>query len=391
MGGRTLRGSQVLCGLLAGILLVAGCAPGSNRTADKLQKDARDAQSFDPSLTFNDLTLEQANEQGKLLWKVKAKQAIYSRDKKVAAVIAPQGEFYQDGKAVFKISGDRSDVIEDGKSIILKGKITAVNLKDGVEIKGNELEWRPSEDVLLVRNKFTGTHKQLNIAANEGKFYSRSRKAQMNGQIVADVKNPKLQLRSEQLTWLLAEEKVTADRPVQIDRYRSNNQIDRATADKAEYDLKTKIASLQQNSQVVMAQPVLQAKSNVLIWNTDLQTITAPQPLNVVNATDQVTISADRGEVQLQEKMAYLNGNVRGFSQKNQANVGADRLTWNLDTQEFEADGNVTYQQANPVFNLVGSQARGRLQDQQVVVTGGPASSDNRVVTEIIPSTFKQN
>jgi LPS export ABC transporter protein LptC len=375
----------IRCGLgLTLLCLVASCAPAGNRTAEKISQDTRDAEVFDRSLTFNDLVLEQADEQGKLLWKVSAKQANYSRDKKQATVTAPNGELYQDGKVVFKISAEKGEVIEDGKTLTLKGQIKAINVQDGVEINGNELEWRPAEDVLYVRQKFTGTHKQLDITAQEGKFFSRSRRAEMTGQIVANVKDPKMQMRTEHLIWLLGEQKVIGEKAMQIDRERSANVIDRASADKAEYDLKTKVATLQENSQVTIADPALQVNSRILRWNPAAQTVVAPEPILVTNRQDQVTIRGNQGEMKFAEKVAFLTGQVRAESQRNQAKVGGDRLTWFLDTQEFEVIGNVTYQQVNPLFNLVGDRAQGRLQDQQVTVTGGP-QSDNRVVTEIIP------
>ncbi|MEB3293755.1 MAG: LPS export ABC transporter periplasmic protein LptC [Synechococcales bacterium] len=368
------------------LCLLMSCAPnGGNRTAEKIAQDTRDAEIFDRSLTFNDLVLEQADEQGKLLWKVSAKQATYSRDKKQATVTTPNGELYQDGKVVFKISAEKGEVMEDGKTLTLKGQIKAIDVQDGVEINGNELEWRPAEDVLYVRQKFTGTHQQLDISAQQGKFFSRSRRAEIAGQIVVTVKNPKMKMRTEHLTWLLGEQKVLGDKPMQIDRERAPQVIDRATADQTEYDLKTKVATLKANSQVTIADPALQVTSQILRWNPEAQTINAPQPITVINSKDQVTIRGNQGEMKLQEKIATLIGQVRGESQRNQAKVEGDRLTWFLDTQEFEVSGNVTYQQVNPLFNLIGDRAQGRLQDQQVTITGGP-QGDDRVVTEIIPN-----
>ena len=40
--------------------------------------------------------------------------------------------------------------------------------------------------------------------------------------------------------------------------------------------------------------------------------------MSAFSTADQVTVSSDRGEIKLKERIAYLNQNVKGTSQKNQ-------------------------------------------------------------------------
>ena len=44
---------------------------------------------------------------------------------------------------------------ENGNVIFLRGNIVARGLKNGSILRGNELEWRPEEDVLIVREDIT--------------------------------------------------------------------------------------------------------------------------------------------------------------------------------------------------------------------------------------------
>ena len=99
-----------------------------------------DAALIDPSLKLTDVDLEQADEKGNLLWKIKAKQAVYNREKKEGTIVALQGELYQEGKVAFKISADKGEIKGDGKVIMLIENITAVNVKDEVELKGKDME-----------------------------------------------------------------------------------------------------------------------------------------------------------------------------------------------------------------------------------------------------------
>jgi LPS export ABC transporter protein LptC len=132
--------------ILIPLILLTACLPNRSRTADTLTQGSNDIQKFDNSLKFSNVTLEQADEKGKLWWKVKAAEATYSKDKKTATVEKPEGELYQDGKPIFKIAAAKGEVIQDGKSIMLRGQITATDLKDGTILQGQEIEWKPTED-----------------------------------------------------------------------------------------------------------------------------------------------------------------------------------------------------------------------------------------------------
>jgi LPS export ABC transporter protein LptC len=377
--GRSSR--VVLSGLI--ILGLLGCQPNADRAAQELTKNSKDIQSFDNSLTFSNIVLQESDLKGSLLWKMNAAQATYSKDKKNALVVKPNGELYQDGKAVFKLVADKGEVIQDGKSLVLKGQITATDLRDGTVMKGNEIEWKPAEDTLFVRNQFSGARKDMAIKGKEGKFISRKRLAEVTGQVVVDGKKPAVQFRSEALNWDLEKEIITSVKPLQFEK-RENQQItDRASAAQGNINLKTKVATLTQSAQVNLKSNY-QINSDQLVWRFDDQVLTADKPLTVVNPADQVTLTANQGSMTLKDNMANLVGNVHGTRQGNQ-DVNADTVAWNLSTQAFTANGNVTYRQNNPPTSLVGTQATGRMEDQQVVVTGGP-EGDNRTIMEIVPN-----
>lgn len=368
--------------LLLVVLLVGTSACGrekNKRTADKLAQDSSAVQSFENNLTFNDVTLEQVNEQGKLLWKVKAKQARYSKDQKIATVQAPEGELFQDGKLVYKIKARTGEVRKDGQTILLKEQIVATDVQSGAILQGNELEWQPKEDILWVRNNLTGTHPQLQASAREAKAYSRSRRMEFFGQVVAKSKDPALGFKTEHLVWQIAQQLVTADKPVQIDRYTGEVVTDQALGNQAEVNLKTKVATLKQDAQLSLADPPLQIGSNSMVWDLNAQTVASDQPVQVLHREQQVTLTGNQGRVELEPRIFYLTGNVQGQGQRKQSQLAADQLTWYIPTQQIDATGNVVYSQVDPPFNLKGPRASGTLQDQNIVVSGG------RVVTEIIP------
>jgi LPS export ABC transporter protein LptC len=378
--------------IIAGIALLAAIAGGIYWIFQPKQNGLKsssggDAGLIDPSLKLDDLVLEQAGDDGQLLWKLKAKKASYNRDKKEGEILDLSGELYQDGKPAFKISAKKGSIVGDGKVLMLKDNIIAVAIKDGVELKGNEMEWKPKQDLMTIKNKFTATHKKMNLEAKEGEYFSRKRQANLSGAIVVNVKEPKLKLQTEKLTWLLEPETIESNSPIAIERTPEKGIVDRAKAEKGSYNLKTNVAKLETNVTIAMAKPNLNVTGQELTWDTKQQIIMAPKPMTAFSPVDQVTISGDLGEVKLKERIAYLNQNVKGSSQKNQSNIATDRLTWFLDSQTFEAEGNIVYRQANPAANLVGKTAKGNLNTQDIIISGGN-ESDNRVIIDIVPNNL---
>lgn len=359
------------------VLGLVGCGD-PHRTANKATQDTSSVQNVESNLTFNDVTLEQADEQGRSVWKVKAEEATYSKDKKVAQVQKPTGELFQDGKPVYQVIAQHGEIQQDGKQLFLKGQIVATDPRNGLVLRGNELEWRPQSDLLIVRNQLTGTHRQVQAVAQEARVFSRAGRIELQGRVVAKATEPALQLRTEQLIWQIRAQKLIGDRPVQIDRYKGKTITDRATANSSEVNLKTKVATLRQNAQLKLLEPPLDIASNSMSWNLNKETVTANQPVRMVHRQEQVTLTAKQGRMDLQKEVVYLTGDVHGVGQRRQS-INAKALTWYLPSQLVEANGDVVYRQVEPPASFTGQKAVGKIQDQTIVVSGG------RVVTEIIP------
>lgn len=360
--------------------LLTACHSQS-RTEKKLQKDTT-ASQIEGSLVFNNVTLDQADAKGRPLWKVKAKQATYTKDKKVARVEKPTGDLFQDGKIVLQVTADRGEILGDGQKIFLKGHITAIDTRNGAVFRGGGLEWLPKADLLIVRNNLQGSHPQLQASAKEGKYFTRKQQLELQGSVAAIAKNPDLQMKTEHLLWLIKDQKVIGNQHLQMERYKVRTVTDRVEADNSEVNLNTKIATLRQNVQLTSVDPPLLMSSNSAVWNMNTELVTSDQPLRIIQQKENVMLTANRGLVDLQRKVANLTGGVQGVGSRNQAKLFANQLTWEMPTQNIQASGNVMYQQVNPPFSTTGPTAVGRLQDQSIVVSSAPG---NRVVTEIIP------
>jgi LPS export ABC transporter protein LptC len=365
------------------LLLPTACGGNRNQTADKIAQDSKKLQEdFDNSLTFSDLTLEGFDKQGRLWWKVKANKASYSKDKKIARVDKPAGELYQDGKPTLQVSAQSGEVNQDGQSIFLRGNVTAIDKRNGLLMKGSEAEWQPKNDLLIVRGGMTGTYKGTNVAAQGGQFLTRAKRLELTGNVTAVSQKPAALFKSDRVVWLVDQKKLMSDRPVQIAGNLPGSQSNSvATSGQGSVDLNSKTATLNQGTQITLTNPPIQVSGNALVWNLNSKTVVSDSPITLYSPKQGVRITGDRGRMDINTKTAYLNGNIRGVGERNKSTLAADSVTYNLNSEEFVAEGNVNYKQANPSFNLTGPRAVGKMQDQTVVVNGG------RVVTQFDPST----
>lgn len=371
-------------GVVLAIVMVGmfGCTsqppPETNVEAEQPQTE----DEVDNSLTLDDVTLEQANEQGQLLWRVQSKQASYSRDNRVAKVIQPAGELFREGKLLYKVEAQQGEVYQDSKRIVLRDQIVVTDVERELVLRGNQLEWIVDQEILVMRNGVSGEHKQGKVAASEIQVFNKEQRMELWNKVVITANNPVVQVRSDHVIWQWDQEKLISKQKVEIDRYQDQTITDRGVAGEAEVDLNTQVTTLKQNVQIALSQPPLQIASNEIKWNYQDQTIASPQPLTLIHREEQVTFTANQGYGNLEQERFDLTGNVVAIGQKRQAQLNTDQVTWYVGQQQFEAQGNVVYRQMDPPLSLSGQTAQGELMSETIVISGGDG---NQVVTEFVP------
>jgi LPS export ABC transporter protein LptC len=368
---------------LVAVTGLSACSGGTNQQL-QAQKDKANRKPIEGNLVFNNFTLDQADERGLPLWQVKAKQASYTQNKKRAKVEKPTGKLFQDGQLVLEVSADRGEVWEDGKQVFLQGQIVAKDPRNGTVMRGQQLEWRPQEDVLIVRQQITGTHAKIQATAREARYFTRPQQMELQGQIVAVSADPPLQLRTEQLIWQMPQQQVIGNSPIQIDRYQGKTITDRVAGNSGAVNLKTKTVTLKQNVQLKSINPPLDIVGDSAIWNLNAETVVSDSPVRIWHPQEELTATGNSASIDLRQKIAVLAGNVRAIEHRNRGTLATDRLRWNIATGQIQADGKVIYQQAKPPLKLTGASGLGKLQNQTFVVRG---SGSSRVVTEIIPES----
>ena len=341
-------------------------------------------------LTFRAVTLEQPDENGKKLWTVKGTEVTYSPDRQIAFVTAPDGELYQDGVIIYRVKAETGEIRENGKVIFLWGNIVATGVESGAVLRGNELEWRPDEDRLIVRNRLTGSHPQIQALAQQAEVFNREKRILLTGDVEANTvvedpaQEPWLKLQTQQLEWFWGNEFLASEEPLRVEQFKLNQITEFVTSQQGQVDLAANVVTLNQDVEMQLLEFPLQVTSQEMVWRVDDDQVQVNQPLRMVEPEQQVVVTANQGVMDLEQELVVLTQNVNAQGQRNQSQLMSDLLTWNIPQQTVVAEGNVDYQQVDPEFHLKGPRAFGQLEDQRIVVSGG------RVVTEIVPNQTRR-
>jgi LPS export ABC transporter protein LptC len=348
-------------------------------------------EEVETGLTLRNVTLEQPDENGVLLWRVKAEEATYSPDRSVAMFTRPDGELFQDGEVIYNVTADTGEMRDNGNTIVLRGNIVAKGIQNGVVLRGKEMEWRPQEDVLVIRQDVTGSHPQLRATADEFRVFNRENRMELQGNVVANtvVEDPKtepwLKLQAQQLAWDWDQERIDSPAPLRIEQFKDTTITEVVQGQRGQVNLGDNVATLQGAVTMQILDIPLTASSEALEWRVAEEQINLNQPLTVTHPTQNLVVTARQGTMNLADEVITVSQNVVAVRQEPQSRLTTDRLTWTIPSQTLLAEGRVNYQQTNPTLNLNGSRGIGRLQEGIFTVDGG-ANNGGQVVTEIVPN-----
>jgi LPS export ABC transporter protein LptC len=357
------------------------------QTSSVVQTPSETAADVIPGLTLKDVTLEQQDESGQLIWRVNAAEVTYTPDQETAQLVNLDGELYQDGAVLYRVTSDRGIIENNGERILLEGNIVATGTKNKMVLRGQNLVWTPADAVLVVRNGITGTHPQVRAQANEARVYDRESRMELEGDVVATtvVADPKtkpwLKLQSQTLDWQWEDETFNSDQPLRVERFQDETVTQVLIGAKGLVELAENRVTLTEAVQAQLLEIPLQMNSQRAVWEVEAQTIEAETNVRVINPQEQIVVTAQNSEFDLAENIAVFTNDVLATEQQNTGRLRSDRLQWNLADQTVLAEGNVVYEQSDPTVQTRGPRARGRIEDQTVLMEGG----GGQVVTEIEP------
>jgi LPS export ABC transporter protein LptC len=353
--------------------------PAPNYVADQEQQEA-----LTSGLTLTDVTLEQPDENGELLWRVQAETVTYSPDQQTATVTRPKGELYLDGEIIYRVTARRGQILEDGQLIVLKGNVVATGIESQAVLRSDELQWRLQDQVMVLRDRITGTHPQLRAAADEARVYEREQRIELEGDVIANTvvddpgSEPWLKLQAEALEWRWQAEEVESQRSLRVERFLNETITEVITGEAGFVELQANQVTLTDNVLVELLDLALSITGDHALWDVDAEQVIMDRPLKAISEAQAVTLTAQAGQFDLAEEIVDLNREVLVVGTRNDGQLRADRLRWNLADETVVAEGSVNYRQGNPPARIRGPQALGYIQQQRVIISGG------QVVTEIV-------
>ncbi|MDJ0726003.1 MAG: LPS export ABC transporter periplasmic protein LptC [Prochloraceae cyanobacterium] len=342
-------------------------------------------------LTLDNAVLEQSNSSGEVLWKIKSARTVYSPDRQIAYLDKITGNLLKDGEVILRLKAEKGEIHKNGAEIYLKNDILAVDTRNEAVIQASSGTWYPGQELLIIEENITGTHPKMNVWANKGRYRSNKQILELEGEIVAVMADPTLKMKAEYVSWDLLQKKAIASLPPQkqspnfrpeIYRYQAEKISERVAGDLITVDLEANTATLAKNATLKYSEPPVNITSDTATWNYEKQTVKSLVPVTVIHTTKQITITGDRGEVDLKKEIATLEGNTSGINNLDRSQLYSDRLVWKISEELVEGQGNVFYQQLDPEFQVRGSKAVGKLTNNRIVVTG---NTNQPTVTNIYP------
>ena len=402
------------------------------------------SEKIDAELTLRTVTLEQPDENGKLLWRIKAKAVNYSPESQRAELTELEGEFFEAGETIYTVKADQGEVQQNGETLYLRGNLVATSTEGELTLAGERLKWQPKQDLLIMGNfqddalvesgedsadqpagnaagenskpsqkasapqakalttqdlldetaakkaPVFGFNPQMEAIAQVVSVSNKDNRIELTGGVAAKSKaSPWLTFASEQLTWLTQQELIQTTKPLTVEKYQAEGYetiTDRVIGAKGNVQLAKNIVTLDESVQLESLTQPLKVDSKIAVWDVTAQTVEMNSPVNIEQPERKVTASANQASLDLAQQVVYLTGNVRANGEKNDSRLQADRVVWKTQSQDIEANGNVQYEQAaSPEASISGEQAIGNIEQGTVVVSGGESGD---VVTEIVPKDF---
>ena len=437
MTSRRYRWIAIAAAVILLVIALRTCGMGSELA------NPDPGEEVDAELTLQTVTLEQPDENGNLLWKLKAKAVNYTPDTQRAELSELEGQFFQDGETIYTVKADKGEVQQNGETLYLLGNLVASSIEDDLTLEGERLKWQPKQDLLVMGNfqdevldenledasaeaenvaaaesaqgetlyvpqgdelgtpdllndeavkqaPVRGFHPRMNAIAQVARVSNKDNRVELLGGVAAKSKeSPWLTFASKQLTWLTEQELIQTEEPLTVEQYEADTYAavtDRIVGAKGNVQLAENIVTLTESVQLESFSNPLKVNSDVAVWDVDGETVVVDSPVNIEQPERRITASANQARLDLAQQIIYLAGDVRANGAENDSRLQANSVVWNTQSQDVEAEGNVQYTQAaSPEASIAGERAVGNIEQGTVVVLGGQSGE---VVTEIVPEDF---
>ena len=324
-----------------------GCQQTKPKADSNPQNNIDDSGRPSTELVLNNAVLEQSNNQGNLVWKIKSETTTYSDDQKIAYLNKITANLIEEGKLILQISAKQGEVRDNGNLILLQDQIVAVDPRSDIVLNSNSAKWLPQENTLIVTEDLQVSHSNLEVTANKATYFTDQENLELAGKVIANTIDPNLILKTERLLWQIPQQQVLGNLPWQVIRYENDIVTDRLVADRGAVDLQQKTLDLKQNIEIISLEPRLQIATNAARWNYQNRLITASEPIQVIDRQRQLDVTGNQGQVNLTTEIVTLQGGVKGIDNRDRSTLYSQELIWNIPRNTVTATGDVVYNETS--------------------------------------------
>jgi lipopolysaccharide assembly outer membrane protein LptD (OstA) len=354
------------------------------------------------AVRLQNLTLQQTDDQGQILWLLQADGARYSDGGLQQIEIDNlRGDLRVAGKPTYTLEAKAVKVRQRNDQLWIEGRTTVTDVAARGTIVADQFVWRGDRALLQAQKNLQIRYPQVAITAQrlEADSQRQELRALKAVQVTSSLPEAQdLRLSTDVLVWQQEQERLLAGVGGAGGVTVVGVAGDRLRAQEAEWSIPQQQVALRRSVQVDLQEPRLLARGELIQWRIDRQQIISDAPLTVEYPSQGITGQARRGVLFLDDNRAIFE-NARLQSQPQAAQLRAQRLTWRIPQQqveasghveiqrpnatlrtaqlvwrmpqqEVEAQGGVFYHQANPRIQVRGQQAKGWLDRQEVIVTG---------------------
>lgn len=372
---RPSRSALLILGLSSSLLLVGcGINPFARWFRPIVTQPPTDSSAED--LRFTDISLEQVSPQGEKIWELKAEKVTYENDQQLASLEKPSGILFRSGKASYRVSGDRGTVNETASELALEGNVVLEVLTTDGQVDGEKLTWKPDEEYFILEGNLKGHYETVRFSGQRAELREKEQQLTLSQDVVADLSTDRIRLRTAALTWDLAPNIIQGATAVLLERYAPDHPdqiLDRATGDSIRVDVPQQQFRLSPNAVVNLGlqsgSDRLDIRSQSLLWDRLAEVIRSDTVITIA-AADGSQIQGDTGQFNLKSQLATVVGNIEAQHQNPLGTLWADRVQWQVSTDQVEATGAVRYEQPSTGLKMQGTQAIGNLASQAIQVTG---------------------
>ena len=72
---------------------------------------------------------------------------------------------------IYRVTARRGQILEDGQLVILSGNIVATGIESQAVLRSDELQWRSQEQLMVLRDRITGTRSEEHTSELQSPMY----------------------------------------------------------------------------------------------------------------------------------------------------------------------------------------------------------------------------